>query len=128
MPGTHITDQQVRLYMHHRRTQTRQIAAARAGIGASTGARLDVDPRLPSQSQAPRARRRPDPLAAIWEAEIVPMLQSTPGLRPVAVFEEMLRRYPDLVPGVRRTLERPVLRSTAGATHATGVERRRDTV
>ncbi len=94
--------------MHHRRTHTRQLAAARAGIGASTGARLDADPRLPSRGQAPRTRRRPDPLAAIWDAEIVPMLQSTPGLRPVAVFEEMLRRHPNLLPGVRRTLERRV--------------------
>lgn len=108
MPGTHITDQQARLYMHHRRTHTRQLAAARAGIGASTGARLDADPRLPSQRQIPRSRRRPDPLAAIWEAEIVPLLQFTPGLRPVAVFEEMLRRHPSLSPGVRRTLERRV--------------------
>ena len=108
MPGTHITDQQARLYMHHRRTHTRQIAAARAGIGASTGARLDADPRLPSQHRTPRGRRRPDPLIAVWEAEIVPMLQATSGLRPVAVFDEMLRRHPDLPPGVRRTLERRV--------------------
>ena len=108
MPGTHITDQQARLYMHHRRTHTRQLAAARAGIAPSTGARLDADPRLPSQRQAPRGRRRPDPLATIWDDEIVPMLQSAPGLRRVAVFEEMLRRHPDLAPGVRRTLERRV--------------------
>ncbi len=94
--------------MHHRRAHTRQLAAARAGIGASTGARLDADPRLPSQSKAPRGRRRPDPLAAVWDTEIVPLLQSTPGLRPVAVFEEMLRRHSDLAPGVRRTLERRV--------------------
>ena len=108
MPGTHITDQQARLYMHHRRTHTQQIAAARAGIGASTGARLDVDPRLPSQHRAPRGRRRPDPLIAVWEAEIVPMLQASSGLRPFAVYEEMLRRHPELSPGVRRTLERRV--------------------
>jgi hypothetical protein len=94
--------------MHHRKTQTRQLAAARAGIGASTGARLDADPRLPSQRQLPRGRRRPDPLVEIWDAEIVPMLQATPGLRPVGVFEEMLRRHPDLPPNVRRTLERRV--------------------
>ena len=94
--------------MHHRRTHTRQIAAARAGIGATTGARLDDDPRLPSQRQTPRGRRRPDPLLVIWEVEIVPLLEATPGLRPVAVFEEMLRRHPDLDPGIRRTLERRV--------------------
>ena len=108
MPGTHITDQQARLYMHHRRTHTRQLSAARAGIGASTGARLDADPRPPSQRQILRGRRRPDPLAAIWDAEIVPMLQAAPGLRPIAVYDEMLRRHPDLAPGVRRTLERRV--------------------
>ncbi len=94
--------------MHHCRAHTRQIAAARAGIGASTGAQLDADPRLPSQGKVPRGRRRPDPLAAVWDTEIVPLLQSTPGLRPVAVFEEMLRRHSDLAPGVRRTLERRV--------------------
>lgn len=94
--------------MHHRKTHTRQIAAARAGIGASTGARLDADPRLPSQARALRGRRRPDPLAAVWEAEIVPLLQASPGLRPFAIYEEMLRRHPELLPGVRRTLERRV--------------------
>ena len=108
MPGTHITDQQARLYMRHRRTYTQQIAAARAGISASTGARLDADPRLPSHQRAPRSRRRPDPLIAVWEAEIVPMLQASSDLRPFAVYEEMLRRHPELSPGVRRTLERRV--------------------
>ena len=73
----HTTDQQARLYMHHRRAHTRQLAAARAGVGANTGARLDADPRLPWQSKAPRGRRRPDPLAAVWDAEIVPLLQSS---------------------------------------------------
>ncbi len=108
MPGAHITDQQARLYMFHRKTQTRQVAAARAGIGASMGARLDADPRLHSQRQLPRSRRRPDPLAAIWDAEIVPLLSTTPGLCPVTVFQEMLRRHPDLAPNIRRTLERRV--------------------
>jgi hypothetical protein len=52
-----------------------------------------------SQKKAPRGRRRPDPLAG---------LQSSPGLRPVAVYEELLRRHPDLGPGIRRTLERRI--------------------
>jgi hypothetical protein len=38
----------------------------------------------------------------------VPLLQVTLGLRPVAVFEEMLRRHPELSPNIRRTLERRV--------------------
>ena len=32
----------------------------------------------------------------MWEAEIVTMLASMPGLRPVTVFEEMLRRHSEL--------------------------------
>ena len=108
MPGTHITDQQARLYMHHRRTHSREVAAARAGFSTTTGARLDGDPRPPSQKQLPRGRRRPDPLAAVWDTEIVPLLQATPGLRPFAVFVEMLRRHPELSAGIRRTLERRV--------------------
>ena len=44
--------------MDLRRTHTRQTAAAKAGFSASTGARLDADPRLPSQKQQP-ARTAP---------------------------------------------------------------------
>jgi hypothetical protein len=36
----------------------------------------------------------------------VPILQSSPGIRPVAVYEEVLRLHPELSPGIRRTLER----------------------
>jgi hypothetical protein len=74
--GNHITDQQMRLYMDLRRTLPREAAAAKAGLSATTGARLHADPRLPSQKQTPRGRRRPDPLAAIWDSEIVPMLKA----------------------------------------------------
>ena len=94
--------------MTHRRTHTRQIAAARAGISPTTGSRLDADPRLPSQRQQPRTRRRPDPLAAVWDSEIVPMLQAAPGLRPVTILGEMQRRHPNFPADARRTLERRV--------------------
>lgn len=36
------------------------------------------------------------------------MLEASPGLRPVAVFEELMRRHPELAIGVRRTLERRI--------------------
>jgi transposase len=83
-------------------------AAARAGISMATAYRLEHDPRLPSDKGVRRERRRPDPLADIFEAEIVPMLRAAPALRPVAVFAEMRRRYPDLPEGVRRTMERRI--------------------
>jgi hypothetical protein len=36
------------------------------------------------------------------------MLRGAPGLRPVAIFEELLRRHPELGAGIRRTLERRI--------------------
>ena len=106
MPGLHITDHQMRLYMRYRQNHGPAAAAAKAGFSTATGYRIDSDPRLPSQRKAPRGRRRPDPLAEIWDAEIVPILKAAPGIRAIAVFEEMRRRHPELNPNIRRTLER----------------------
>jgi hypothetical protein len=108
MPGRHINDHQMRLYMKSRLTESKPTAAAQAAISLKTAYRLEHDPRLPSQKSAPRGRRRPDPLLAIFDAEIVPMLQAAPGLRPIAIFEEMQRRHPQLPEGVRRTMERRI--------------------
>ena len=91
--------------MRYRQSDGVPLAAAKAGFSTATGYRHEQDPRLPSQTP-PRGRRRPDPLAEIFEAEIVPILKAAPGFRAVAVFEEMVRRHPDLAPGVRRTMER----------------------
>ena len=96
MPGRHVTDQQMRLFMTHRQTHTVSVAAAKAGISQATGYRLQADPTLPSQKKTPRSRRRPDPLADIFETEVVPLLRSSPGIRAVAVYEELLRRHPEL--------------------------------
>ena len=94
--------------MKFRHTDTAPIAAAKAGFSPSTAYRLDKDPRLPSHKKAPRGRRRPDPLASVWDSEIVPLLQTAPSLRPVALFEEIIRRHPELGTGIRRTLERRI--------------------
>jgi hypothetical protein len=58
--------------------------------------------------KAPRGRRRPDPLGEVWDSEVVPLLKSTPGLRPVAIFDEIRRRHPEIGAGIRRTLERRI--------------------
>ena len=108
MPGRHVTDHQMRLFMKHRSTAPIPIAAARAGFSAATGYRIEQDPRPPSQRRGPRERRRPDPLAEVFDVEVVPMLEASPGLRPIAVFEELLRRHPELGAGIRRTLERRI--------------------
>jgi transposase InsO family protein len=108
MPGRHINDHQMRLYMKSRLTVKKPAAAAQAAMSLRTAYRIENDPRLPSQMPRPRSRRRPDPLIAIFDAEIVPMLEAAPGLRPIAVFEEMQRRHPELPERVRRTMERRI--------------------
>jgi Integrase core domain. len=94
--------------MKLRLTEGLPTAAARAGISVATAYRIEQDPRLPSQKQAPRQRRRPDPLAEIFDSEVVPLLKAAPGVRPIAVLEEMMRRHPELTRSVRRTLERRI--------------------
>jgi transposase InsO family protein len=108
MPGRHINDHQMRLYMKSRLTEKKPAAAAQAAISLKSAYRIENDPRLPSQKAAPRGRRRPDPLVTIFDSEVVPMLEAAPGLRPIAIFEEMRRRHPELPDHVRRTMERRI--------------------
>jgi transposase InsO family protein len=94
--------------MSSRSTHDATVSAAKAGFSTATGYRIEADPRLPSQKKVPRGRRRPDPLAEVWDAEIVPILTAAPGLRAIAVLAEIRRRHPEISPGVRRTLERRI--------------------
>ena len=94
--------------MKERQSHGPAIAAAKAGFSTAAAYRFEKDQRLPSQKQEPRERRRPDPLARIWDREIVAMLEAAPGLRPVAIFEEVRRRHPEIGAEIRRTLERRI--------------------
>jgi hypothetical protein len=94
--------------MKFRQTETPIVAAAKAGFSTSTAYRFEQDRRLPSHKQAPRGRRRPDPLAGVWEGEVVPLLKSAAALRPIAILEEIRRRHPEIGRGIRRTLERRI--------------------
>ena len=109
MPGQHVTDQQVRLYMQFRRRDIQRLAAARAGVSERTARRIERNPCPPFHGAASQVRSRqvPDPLDGIWQADILPLLQGSQGLRPITVLEEMQRRHPDRDwPRLRRTLER----------------------
>jgi hypothetical protein len=98
----------MRIYMKERQSYGPAIAAAKAGFSIAAAYRFEKDRRLPSKKREPRDRRRPDPLADVWDGEIVAMLEAAPGLRPVAIFEELRRRHPEIGAKVRRTLERRI--------------------
>ena len=89
-----------------RLTNTAAIAAAKAGISRASAYRIETE--LDNPPAAPRGRRRPDPLIDVWESQIVPMLKAHPGLRSVAIFEEIKLRHPSLGDNVRRTMERRI--------------------
>jgi len=111
MSGQRITDRQVRRYMDERRQgATQAVAAARAGMSERTARRCERSPVLPSQ-RPPRSGRRTrvDPLAAVWDSEIVPLLTQHPHLRATTILEELRRAHPDAFDeGVLRTLQRRV--------------------
>ena len=94
--------------MTHRKRGRPALAGAKAGFSTATAYRIEADAGRPSEKRKGRGRRRPDPLAGIFAEEIVPLLEASPGLRAVALHEEMMRRHPELHPGVRRTVERRV--------------------
>lgn len=94
--------------MSFRQTEPPLIAAAKAGFSTASAYRIEQDPRLPSQKQVPRERRRRDPLSAVWDSDVVPLLKSVAGLRPIAIFDEIRRRHPEIGAGIRRTLERRI--------------------
>jgi len=111
MPGKRVTDHQVIKYKQFRQRLGQEAAAAKVGISERTARRLERLDGLPSQ-RAPRTwRTRSDPLAAVWDAEVLPMLRAAPGLTAVTVLEELQRRHPsDYSNAVLRTLQRRVRR------------------
>jgi hypothetical protein len=92
LAGRHVTDRQMRLFMNLRRHHSPAIPGANAGFSTAATYRFEKDPRLPTQKKAHRERRRADPFVDVWENEVLPMLKAAPGLRPIAVFEELATR------------------------------------
>ena len=64
--------------MTFRQTDGPAIAAAKASISSATAYRFEQNHEMPSAERQPRGRRRPDPLAAFFDAEVVPMLTAAP--------------------------------------------------
>ena len=109
MPGQRTTDRQVKRYKELRRTLTQEAAAAKTGISVRTARRIEHMAALPSQRPMRSWRTRNDPLAAVWDEEIVPLLRRAPGLTAVTIFEELERQHPGRLPaGVLRTLQRRI--------------------
>lgn len=108
MPGTRITDQQVTIYMRHRTRNSQIVAAAKAGISERSARRIDKQEEKP-MSDRRQWRTREDPLEAIWDSIVVPLLQVDDTLKPVGIFDYLCESHADKFnPSSRRTLERRI--------------------
>jgi len=110
MPGKHITTQQVRLYMTHRKQGDSQArASAKAGMSERTGRRIDTGKLTPGAARARHWRTRKDPFVGVWDNEVVPLLESQPALSPTTLFEDLQERHQGAYPNARkRTFQRRV--------------------
>ncbi len=111
MPGKRVSDRQVIKYKELRTRHTQEAAAAKTGISLSSAQRIERVGVLPSQREARAWRTRIDPLEAVWQSEVVPLLERAPALMAVTVLEELQRREPGRFGGsVLRTLQRRIRR------------------
>jgi hypothetical protein len=107
MPGKKITDHQVQKYKQHHLKLSQVAAAAKAGISERSARRIEHGDALPSQRDERAWRTRTDPLAPVWDSEVVPLLEADAALNAVTLLEELQRRYPGSYgTAILRTLQR----------------------
>jgi hypothetical protein len=76
--------------MSYRLTLSPEAIAAKAGFSTATAYRVDNDPRLPSQKEEPRGRRRPDPTGALLRrrGDVIFRQEHEPGRLGVSEFTD----------------------------------------
>ena len=109
MPGKRITDHQVHKYKQHRNKLSQVAAAAKTGISERSARSIEDANGLPSQRADRSWRTREDPLCAVGDSEVVPLLRADVRLNAVTLLEELQRRYPgQWGQSVLRTLQRRI--------------------
>lgn len=109
MQGQLIETYQVQVYKRAREQSCTQAEAAKiAGISERSGRRIEKG-ESPSSKPVNRTwRTRQDPLAAVWERELEPMLFREPRLEATTLYEYLQEEYPGQYQNVRRTVQRRV--------------------
>ena len=74
MAGKTITDHQVHKYKQYRNKLSQIASTAKAGISERSAQRTEVAQSLPSHRPARNWRAREDPLSAVWDSEVIPLL------------------------------------------------------
>jgi hypothetical protein len=109
LSGKRITQQQESLYMSKRQQgKSQETASAKAAISERSGRRMEKGERhsVPGERHW---RTREDPLEAIWETELVPLLEQEPRLTGLTLWEYLDDHHSGQFPyQVLRTLQRRV--------------------
>lgn len=110
MPGNWITNKQVQLYMNARSSKKTQIvSAAKAGISERSGRDIEKGRRADPRTQSRQWRTRTDPFAAVWDSEILPMLEKASDIQAITVLEHIQDKYPGKYDNsTLRTLQRRI--------------------
>lgn len=94
---------------HRKQGHTQPIAAAKAGISERSGRRIEKTERSPRKPRHWRTRK--DPLADVWDSELVPLLEREPSLTGTTLLEYLDDNYPGrFQQSLLRTLQRRVQR------------------
>ena len=108
--GKRINFKQVQIYMKARESGcTQETAAAKGGFSERTGRRIDAGEHQPQRGRPHDWRTRKDPLAQVWDSELVPLLQRQPQLQAMTLFEYLQQKHPGKYgQSIMRTLQRRV--------------------
>ncbi|KFC06357.1 transposase [Trabulsiella guamensis ATCC 49490] len=103
-----LNTSQVSYYMTQRKKGvTQHISAMKAGISVRSGRRIEKDQW--SKAGVRHWRTRKDPLEAVWDSMLVPLLKERPALMPTTLLEMLQDKYPGQYPNsLRRTMQRRV--------------------
>ena len=109
LSGKRITQHQESLYMSKRQQgQSQESAAAKASISERSGRRIEVGERLSIPGER-HWRTREDPFEAIWETELLPLLEKETQLTGLTLWEYLEdERTGEFPYSLLRTLQRRV--------------------
>lgn len=110
MSGGSITQQQVNLYMSHRKNNSQVKSAAKAGFSERSARRIEKGEH-PIQQQSRKYRTRKDPFNGLFEEHLIPLLKENPRLQPITLLEVLEEKAPNQFDRSHlRTLQRRVKR------------------
>jgi hypothetical protein len=89
--------------------RSQKAAAAKASLSERSARRIDKGELIPTPIRQRTYRTRKDPLADVWEVELVPLLERDSELLPATLLDYLCEKYPHQFDStVQRTLQRRI--------------------